>query len=88
MFPNLKDLYQLKKQASDMQRQLAEEIIESTNHGIAIKMNGNQEALSVALNPELSKDDQEKYLCEAINDCLKQVKELMAKTMMQSGFMP
>ena len=85
MFPNLKDLYQLKKQASDLQHRLGQEIIESASHGIAIKMNGNQEVIAVTLNPELSKDDQEKHLKQVINDCLKQVKELMAKQMMQSG---
>ena len=80
--PNLKDLYQLKKQASEMQKQLAEETIEAESHGCHVTMNGSQEVLSINLNSELSKEDQEKHLQEAVNDCLKKVKELMAKTMM------
>ena len=80
--PNLKDLYQLKKQAGEMQKQLAEETIQAESNGCQITMNGNQKVLSVTLNEGLSKQDQEQHIQNTINDCLKKVKELMAKTMM------
>jgi len=78
----------LKKQAGEMQKQLAEEIIEAENKGIKIKMNGNQEVLSVEINSELSKEDQEKYLRETFNDAIKKVQRVMAQKMMAGGGFP
>lgn len=86
MIPNLKDLYALKKQAGEMQRQLADEIVEAENKGITIKMNGNQEVLEVIINPELDQETQEKYLKQTINNVLEKIKKLMAQKMMGGNF--
>lgn len=88
MFNKLKDLSTLKKQASEIQKQLAEESVTAESHGVKVVMNGNQEVLSVEINPELGKEDQEKYLKEAFNDAVKKVQKVMAQKMMASGGFP
>jgi len=82
MFSNLKDLYKLKKQASELKSKLAQEQISSENNGIKITMNGNQEVIEVIINPSLSKQDQEKYLQQTFNDCISKIQQLMARQMM------
>ena len=82
MLNNIKDLYQLQAKAREIQKKLAEEIVESEQEGIKITMNGKQEVLSVVINSELSKDNQEKYLRDVFNNCIKKVQQLMAKNMM------
>ncbi len=62
MFNQIKDLYKLKQQAGELQSMLAQETVEAENNGVKVRMNGNQEVLSVETNTELAKEDQEKYL--------------------------
>lgn len=82
MFGKLKDLAEMKKQASQMRATLAQEQVEVENHGIKIVMSGNQEVISVKINHELTSEDQEKYLKEAFNEAVKKVQRLMAQKMM------
>ena len=82
MFGKLKDMNEMRKQAVQIQSQLADEEVEAENHGVKIKMNGNQEVLSVEINPDLDKEDQEKYLREAFNEAVKKVQRVMAQKMM------
>jgi len=84
MFGNLKDLYQLQSKAKEIQKKLASESITAENKGIIVTMNGNQEVLSVTINPDLSQEDQEKYLKETFNDALKKIQQLMAGQLMSS----
>lgn len=79
---DLKNIFQMQSQAKDIQKKLTGEEITVENHGISVKINGNQEVLNVTLNPELSQEDQEKFLKEALNDAIKKVQQLMAKMMM------
>ncbi len=85
MFKNLKDLHQLQSRAKEIQKNLAQETVRVEEHGIKIIMTGNQEVVSVEINPELSKQDQEKYLAQAFNQAVKKVQSLMARQMMGSG---
>ncbi len=82
MFGQIKDMYKLKQQASELQSMLANETVEAENKGVKITMNGNQEVLGVVLNPQLSQEEQEKYLRETFNDAVKKVQRLMAEKMM------
>lgn len=82
MFKNLKDLHQLQSRAKEIQKNLAQETIQAEEHGIKITMTGSQEVVSVELNAELSKQDQEKYLAQAFNQAVKKVQSLMARQMM------
>ena len=82
MFNNLKNLHKLQSQAKEIQNKLKDENVEVEKDGIKIVMNGNQEILSVEINSELSKEDQEKILKDLFNDAVKKVQQLMAKQMM------
>jgi len=85
MFGKMKDMYQLKKQADEIKKQLAHETVEADKHGVKITMNGNQEVLSVEVNPELDKEKLEEALMDCFNDAIKKVQRVMATKMMASG---
>ena len=70
MFGKIQNIYKLKKQADEMKKQLAVEIIEAESHGVKVTMNGNQEVLSVETNPELGKEKLEEALKDAFNNCI------------------
>lgn len=82
MFGNIKDLVQMQSRAKEIQKRLAEETVTAEKNGVKIIMNGNQEVLSVEINPELSKENLETNLRDAFNDAVKKVQMLMAKQMM------
>lgn len=92
MFNKLKQFKDLKNQASQIKAQLAEETAEgSADWGkIKIQMNGNQEVLSVEIDPELlSSDNKEKLetaIKDATNDAVKKIQRKMAEKMQESGF--
>ncbi len=75
MFDKLKDLKKLK----DLESSLGNERVEKENHGIKVLVNGRAEIISITLNSELSKEDQEKYLKDCINDASRDAKMIMAK---------
>jgi DNA-binding protein YbaB len=83
MFDKLKDLKKLK----DLESSLGDERVEKENHGIKVLVNGRAEVLNITLNSELSKEDQEKYLKDSINDASRDAKMIMAKKAAQiTGF--
>jgi DNA-binding protein YbaB len=86
MFNQIKDLYQLKQQAAAIQKSLSAETITVEKKGITITMNGQQKIIELHLNPELSSTEQEQYLKEILNDCLKKIQTLMAQKMMGGNF--
>jgi len=92
MFSKLKQFKDLRDQAKQMQNVLAQESAEgSADWGkVKVKINGNQEILSVEIDPELlSADKKEKLesaIKEATNDAIKKVQRIMAEKMRQSGF--
>jgi len=83
MFDKLKDLKKLK----DLESALGNERVEKENHGIKVIINGKAEIMSISLNADLSKEDQEKYLKDCINDAARDAKMIMAKKAAQiTGF--
>lgn len=78
----MKDLYQLQSKAKELQKKMSTVEIEAENHGIKIKMNGNQEVLNLTLNPQLDLESQQKYTVEVFNEALKKIQRLMAEQMM------
>jgi len=92
MFSKLKQFKDLRDQAKQMQNVLAQESTEgSADWGkVKVKINGNQEILSVEIDPELlSADNKEKLesaIKEATNDAIKKVQRIMADKMRSSGF--
>ncbi|MBX4187830.1 MAG: YbaB/EbfC family nucleoid-associated protein [Candidatus Doudnabacteria bacterium] len=80
MFGQMKDLYNLQKQARDMKKQLESEQISgsSTDGKITLTINGSYELLSVKVSPdaELSPseiEDDIKQAYENANDQLKKI---------------
>jgi DNA-binding YbaB/EbfC family protein len=92
MFNKLKQFKELRNQAKNIQSTLAQEIAEgSADWGkVKVKINGNQEILSVNIDPQLltadNKTKLESAFKEAANDALKKVQRLVAEKMKQSGF--
>lgn len=75
MFDKLKDLKKLK----DLESSLGKEMIEKEKNGIKVVINGKTEIISISLNPDLNKEDQERYLKDCINDASRDAKMIMAK---------
>ena len=83
MFDKLKDLKKLK----DLEGSLGKEMIEKEKNGIKVVINGKSEIISISLNPELKKEEQEQYLKVCINEASNEAKMLMAKKAAQiTGF--
>ncbi|MDD3386676.1 MAG: YbaB/EbfC family nucleoid-associated protein [Candidatus Pacebacteria bacterium] len=83
MFDKLKDLKRLK----DLDSSLSKEVIEKERNGIKVIINGKSEIISISLNPNLNKEEQEKDLKSCINDASNEAKMLMAKKASQiTGF--
>lgn len=83
MFDQIKDLYKLKKQAEELQKQMAREQItgSSRNGTFHVTINGNQELLKVDIAPEidLHQPEIEKNIKEAHQDAQEKLKHLMAQ---------
>ncbi len=79
MFDKLKQL----KQFKDLQDSLSQEKAEVEKEGIRVVVNGKMEIEEVKLNPELSKEEQEKILVDCINEAMKKIKIMAAQKMSQ-----
>ncbi|HNY35662.1 MAG TPA: YbaB/EbfC family nucleoid-associated protein [Candidatus Pacearchaeota archaeon] len=83
MFDKLKDLKKLK----DLESSLGDERVEKEKNGIIVVVNGRAEIVSISLNPELGKENQEKYLKDCINEASRDAKMIMAKKAVEiTGF--
>lgn len=81
MFDQIKDLYNLRKQAQEMQKQMEQVAVTGTSRDgrLKITINGTQELVSVKCEaPEsLSPAEVEKMVKEAHEDAQKQLKNIM-----------
>lgn len=82
MFDKLKQLGQLKKLQDDFKK----ETMTAEKRGVLVTMNGNFEVEDIKLNPELSVEDQQNALKEALNEARENIQKTLAKKMMSSGF--
>ncbi|MDD4606871.1 MAG: YbaB/EbfC family nucleoid-associated protein [Patescibacteria group bacterium] len=78
MFDKLKQLQNLQSQAQRMKNELAQEKIQVENHGLKLTITGDQKIIDLQLNPELSFEDNQKYLIDLINQAINNVQKLMA----------
>ena len=85
MFNKLKQFKDLRSQAKTIQNKLSEEHVTLEKNGIALTMNGNMEIETLKLNPELSIENQEKYIKDLINEGTKKVQRVMAEKMRDMG---
>ncbi len=89
MFSKIKQIQELKSQANQIKKALAEETIEGLGGWgkVKIKMDGNQEVKKVEIDQELleSKEKLEIAVAEAVNDSIKKVQRVMAEKMSKLG---
>lgn len=83
MFDQLKDLYNLRKQAQEIQKQMATEQVigTSANGTFSVTINGNHELVKLDISPEidLHHPDIEKNIKEAHQDAQEKLKQLLAE---------
>ncbi len=81
LFSKLNQIKDLRSQAKQMQNTLSQEIIEIENHGIKLKMDGNQNVLSINIPEGMAKSELEKYIPDTFNDAIKKLQKIMAEKM-------
>lgn len=89
MFNKIKAIQELKTQANQIKKVLAEEKIEGSGSWgkIKITMDGNQEVLVVEISQDIvgDKSKLESGIKEAVNDTIKKAQRVMAQKMSQMG---
>ena len=75
MFDKIKQLNKLK----ELENSLGKELVKKEIKEVKVVVNGKAEIVSIELNPELSKEEQEQVLKECINKALEEAKIMMAK---------
>lgn len=92
MFNKLKQIQDLKSQANQIKKALAEETVEGSGSWgkVKITMDGNQEVKKVEIADDLLGDKAklESAIIEATNDSIKKVQKVMAQKMSQFGGFP
>ena len=88
MFEKLKQLKDLRDKAKQLQNALSGETITADKGGIKITMDGNMNVSSVVLEKEMTKDEVEKKMPEAINETIKKTQRVMAEKMRAMGGLP
>jgi len=81
MFEKLKQIKDLRSQAKQMQNVLGQEVVTVDKDGITLTMNGNQEVLSLKLNPEIDHEKTAKILINLFNDAFKEIQKKIAAKM-------
>jgi len=82
MFEKIKQIRKLKK----MQDALSKERATGEENGVSVIVNGKMEVEQVEINPDLSKQDQEKAIRKATNSAFQQIRTTIAQKMSQGGF--
>lgn len=85
MLDKLKGMYQLQKQARELQARFAQERVEGASRDgtFRVTLTGNQEvlAVSIAENADLSREAVERNAKEAFSDAMAKLKNLLASKM-------
>ena len=89
MFNKLKQFKDLRSQAKQLQNTLKDEKVEIEKSGVKVIMDGNQEVVSISIDPEIinkeNKEELEKRTKEAFNTAIEKTKKVMAKKMQSMG---
>lgn len=88
MFEKLKQLKDLRDKAKHLQNALGAETINADKNGIKITMDGNMNVSTVVLEKEMSKEEIEKKMPDAINEVIKKTQRVMAEKMRAMGGLP
>lgn len=76
MFDKMKDLYNLKKQADAMKKEMEQIFVEYEDKGVKIVVRGDNHIEKFEVNGE-----EDKRLKDVVNDALKEVQKKVAKKM-------
>ncbi|OGC50456.1 hypothetical protein A2716_04605 [candidate division WWE3 bacterium RIFCSPHIGHO2_01_FULL_40_23] len=76
MFDKMKDLYNLKKQADSMKKEMEQIFVEYENRGIKLVVRGDNHIEKIEVDGV-----EDKRLKDVINDALKEVQKKVAKKM-------
>ncbi|OGE73892.1 MAG: hypothetical protein A3I07_03485 [Candidatus Doudnabacteria bacterium RIFCSPLOWO2_02_FULL_42_9] len=81
MFGQLKDLYNLQKQAKELQKQLENEkvAVSSSDNSVTITINGNHELLDIQIHNTDSKEALARAIKEAYAVAEAQLKSILAE---------
>ena len=89
MFSKIKQVQELRSQANNIKKALAEESVEGSGAWgkVKIKMDGNQEIIKVEIAEDIvgDKSKLEAGVAEAANDAIKKVQRVMAQKMSSLG---
>ncbi|MFA6098764.1 MAG: YbaB/EbfC family nucleoid-associated protein [Patescibacteria group bacterium] len=91
MFNKIKQFKELRDQATEMKKMLAQETVHAdAAHGkINVVMDGNMEILSVEINPELlsveKKENLESAVRDSVNEAVKKAQRVMAQKIQSMG---
>ncbi|MBU0598073.1 YbaB/EbfC family nucleoid-associated protein [Patescibacteria group bacterium] len=91
MFNKIKQIKDMRNQASQIKQTLAEESVHAESAGgrVNIVMDGNMETLSIEINPELltseKKEELENAIKEAVNSAIKKAQRAMAMKIQGMG---
>jgi len=77
MFDKMKQMYELKKQADQMKRELEAEVIEVTHGEVTVKVDGTQKIRNLAY----PQDIEPAKVKDAINKAMDEVQKVAAKKM-------
>ncbi len=86
MFNKLKQFKDLRSEAKKLQSELATEEVSVEKDGIVLKMNGNQEVISLSIPSSLDAATIEKALPGMINDAMKKIQRVIAMKMKSGDF--
>ena len=77
MFDKMKQMYELKKQADKMKKELEAEVIEVEHGDVKVKVDGTQKILKLEYPEDIDPDK----LKDAINKAMDEVQKVAAKKM-------
>lgn len=77
MFDKMKQMYELKKQADAMKRELEAEVLEIEHGEVVVKVDGTQKIRSLEYPPDIEPDK----VKDAINKAMDEVQKVAAKKM-------
>jgi DNA-binding protein YbaB len=78
-------MFEKLKKLKELQSFLAQERTRAEKKGVRIVLNGKMQVEEIAINPELSKDEQEKALKECFNEAIRELQMKLAKQMPMMG---
>lgn len=83
MLDKAKDMLKLRKQASQIKKQLKNTHIEAEHEGVKVTINGEQEVVSVEISDEAMQDKKklEKNLLSSFNKAVKKSQQIGAEMM-------